>query len=338
LPRVELVPASAAGRPERYGVPPAKLLDLVERLDRDRHFDAIIIRAFTVAALAVDRPTLAGRLWSTYVVEPERDVDDPAHRAELSRIARRSRWLVAQSQPMRELTERVASDARGKVILLPPGIPGVAAPRVDPDHPVGRIVYLGKLHPFYSIPAVVAAFRALREEEPALEMELLGDKIDGGPLGPAWAGEVADLLRSTPGLAWHGAVPREEVAHRLAEGGVAVSCWDYRYGTRMNDLVVSTKLLDYAAVGMPIVLNRTQAQVSILGADYPLFIDGPDDLRGALRRALGDPAAYREASLRTYEAARAFTYESLAATLRPLLHAEAARHRGTGGTDPAGPR
>jgi glycosyltransferase involved in cell wall biosynthesis len=306
-------------------VPPAKLLDLVERLDRDRHFDAIILRSFTVAALAVDRPKLADRLWSTYVVEPERDVDDPVHRAALSNIARGSHRLIAQSEPMRELTEQVAPEARGRVVLLPPGIPDVAGPRVDPDRPVRRLVYVGKLHPFYSIPAVVAAFRALHHEDSALSMAVLGDKFDGGPLGPAWAAEVEGLLRSTPGLAWHGAVSRDEVARRLADGGIAISCWDYRYGTRMNDLVVSTKLLDYAAAGMPIVLNRTQAQVSILGTDYPLFIDGPDDLERVLRRGLEDPAVYREASERTWQAARAFTYESLAATIGPLLHDEARR-------------
>lgn len=325
LPRVEVIPSTAAGVSGRHSVLPPKLLDLVERLDRDRHFDAVIIRSFALALQAVERSSIRDRLWSTYVVEPERDLDDPAHRAALRAIARGSRWLVAQSEPMRELTEQVVPEARGRVLILPPGIPTSNGVAVDPARPVRRLFYVGKLHPFYSVPAIIDAFIALRERDPALELEVLGDKVNGGPLGEDWVADVRQRLTTTPGVIWRGAVPREEVGARLAAGGVAISAWDYRYGPRMNDLVISTKLLDYAAVGMPVVLNRTQAQVSILGSDYPLFIDGPDDLRDMLARALDDPEVYRLASERSVLASRAFAYPKLYQRIAPHLH---------GGEDP----
>lgn len=320
--RLEIIPSTAAGRPDRYGVQPAKLLDLVERLDRDRHFDAIILRSFALTWLAVERHSIRSRLWSTYVVEPERDLDDASHVAQLGRIARGSRWLVAQSEPMRELTERVVPESRGRVLLLPPGISGLAGPRVDPRNPVRRLFYVGKLHPFYSIPAVLDAFTALRAQDNGLELHVIGDKVDGGPLGPDWAAQVDHRLRTTPGVKWVGAIPREDVGRRLASGGIAISAWDYRYGSRMNDLVVSTKLLDYAAVGIPTVLNRTESQIAILGADYPLFIDGPDELARVLARALADPVVYAAAAERAYEAARRFTYPALYQQIAPALRGE----------------
>ncbi len=323
MDRLEVIPSSAGGRPDGYGMPTANLLDLVERLDRDRRFDAIILRSFDLARLAVDRAAIRGRLWSAYIVEPERDVDDPSHREAVRRIARGSRWLVAQTEPMRELTERVAPEVRGRVLLLPPGIPEPVGPRVDPAQPRRHLFYVGKLHPFYAIPAVLDAHAVLRRADPELELEVIGDKIDGGTLGTGWASDVERRLRTSPGVSWVGAIPREEVRTRLAKGGVAISAWDYGHGSRMNELVVSTKLLDYASVGIPIVLNRTQAQASILGDDYPLFIDGPGDLVEVLGRALSDPEAYRSAAERAFEAARSFTYPAVYGGISAALHAAA---------------
>ena len=78
---------------------------------------------------------------------------------------------------------------------------------------------------------------------------------DGG-----WADDLERRLVTTPGVTWHGAVSRDEVTRLLGRGGIALSLWDYRHGDRMNDLVVSTKLLDYCRAGLPVVLNRPAAQ------------------------------------------------------------------------------
>ncbi|MDK7243625.1 hypothetical protein, partial [Neisseria subflava] len=42
-------------------------------------------------------------------------------------------------------------------------------------------------------------------------------------------------------------------------------------------LEISTKVLESCAVGVPPLLNRTVAHEELLGADYPLFVDGVRD-------------------------------------------------------------
>jgi glycosyltransferase involved in cell wall biosynthesis len=158
-----------------------------------------------------------------------------------------------------------------------------------------------------------------------LEFHVAGDKIMPHPDDPAYQKRLAETLDSTPGVVWHGSLSREATMAMLAEGGVALNLWDYRYGPRMNDLVVSTKLLDYAAVGIPIVLTRTSAQEDILGRDYPLFVDEVDEALPVLRRVLADPAVYRAAAERTYAASRRFTTEAIHELIAPALAEARAR-------------
>jgi glycosyltransferase involved in cell wall biosynthesis len=320
LPRVELLEPDRASRwRSPYGLGIADALDLIERLDRHRPFDAIVLRSFELCLAAVERPRLRDRLWSCYVLEPERGIDDPTYLAEMARIAVGSRYLVAQSEEMRALTEWAVPAARGRTILLPPAIPAAPAHRADPDRIVRRLIYTGKFHPFYQVDRLVEVFGELRAALPELEFHVVGDKIHRPKDDAAYAPSVEQALTSTPGLVWHGAIPRDEVEALVARGGIALSLWDYRHGSRMNDLVISTKVLDYASVGVPVVLNRTAAQETMLGADYPLFVRRADEALPLLRRLFTDPALYRVAAEATFSGSRAFTYPAVFDRLEPFL-------------------
>ena len=167
----------------------------------------------------------------------------------------------------------------------------------------------------------------LRRDEPTLEFHVAGDKFMRPDEDPGYPERLEALLRTTPGVVWHGSLSREATTALVAEGGIALNLWDYRFGPRMNDLVVSTKLLDYAAAGVPIVLTRTPTQAALLGEDYPLFVAEVDDALPLLRRVLADADLYRAAADRAYEASRAYTYPAVHELIAPYLagHADARR-------------
>jgi len=322
LDRVEVVDAHPRLAARALGLTTTQALDLIERLDDDRRYDAIVLRSFQLCLRATERARLRGRVWSAYILEPERDPDDATYRAEMARIAEFSRHVVVQSEAMRRLLESIVPEARGRTVLLPPAIPSQPPVRADPRHPVHRLLYTGKFHPFYPVDRMIDIATQLRAEElPDLELHVAGDKIVRLADDPAYAPALERRLRGTPGVVWHGGLSREATGRLLGEGGVALSLWDYRHGSHMNDLVVSTKLLDYAAVGLPVVLTRTPTQVELLGPDYPLFVDDLDDAASLVRLALTDPATYRATAERTFAASRAFTYPAIHATIAPLLDA-----------------
>ena len=318
LPRVRLVDAHPRLAARTLGLTTTQALDLIERLDRARPFDAILLRSLQLCLVAADRPILRNRMWSCYILEPERDPDDPAYREQMTRIAAASKFVVVQSEGMRRLLESVVPEARGKTVLLPPGIPAEAGPRADLSRPVPRLLYTGKFHPFYPVERMIDFLTELRAELPDLEFHVAGDKIMPIEDDPGYQARLRSRLETTPGVVWHGSLPRERVVDLLAEGGVALNLWDYAHGPQMNELVVSTKLLDYASVGVPVVLTRTPTQVELFGADYPLFVDRVDDALALLRRVLTEPDLYRSTGERVFEASRAFTY--------PAIHSLIAAH------------
>ena len=131
LPRVRLVDAHPRLAARTLGLTTTQALDLIERLDRARPFDAILLRSLQLCLVAADRPSLQNRMWSCYILEPERDPSDPEYREQMTRIAAASKFVVVQSEGMRRLLESVVPEARGKTVLLPPGIPAEAGPRAD---------------------------------------------------------------------------------------------------------------------------------------------------------------------------------------------------------------
>ena len=316
LKRVELIAREGEGDVEVLS--PSGAVDLLEALDRRDPFDVVLIRSFEVCREAVARGLFAGRLISCYVLEPERDLDSAEHRADIARIAEGSRFVAVQSPQMRDLLLSIAPIPEACVVLLPPAIPATQR-RADPNRPARRLWYTGKFHPFYRIDELIDVFVGLHRVDPALEFHLIGDKVFRPPDDPDYPPRLRTRLRSTPGITWHGALPRDDVQRELARGGVALSVWDYRHGSRTNDLVVSTKLLDYASVGLPVVLSPTAAQVALLGSDYPLYAPDGSDLTTVIRLALDDPAVYRAAAARTWEMARQFSVERVYESIRPAL-------------------
>ena len=217
LPRVELIPAQRAVRRKvgANGIATNEVLSLIERLDREKPFDVILIRSFEVAQAAVRSQRLRDRLWSTYVLEPENDPKSAAHVRDLTEIATGSRYLVAQSEEMRALTEAIVPAARGKTILLPPAIPAAPARRADPDRIVPRLIYTGKFSPFYPVRQMIGFFQELRAEIPGLEFHVVGDKIHRPREDPTRA---PPGTRPDPhgwrGLAWRAAARPGRAARR----------------------------------------------------------------------------------------------------------------------------
>ncbi|HEY5628519.1 MAG TPA: hypothetical protein VIR16_03330, partial [Candidatus Limnocylindrales bacterium] len=329
LPRVRLVDPRSRRLPDPSGMTVPVAIETLQRLDHEQPHDIVLVRAYDVCMEAVNRGAFKGRLWSCYILEPERDLTDPAYIAGMTKIAQASRHVVCQSEEMRALLESVVPAAIGKTILIAPGIPTDAASRPDPGVVVPRMIYAGKFHRFYPVLRMIDMLTTLRADHPSLEFHVAGDKFHRPKGDTRYASELGRALSSTPGVIWHGGIGRDDVEAMVAKGGIAMSLWDFQHGPGMNNLVISTKLLDYCSVGIPVILNRTAAQEDVLGADYPLFVNAVDEALPLLRRLLSDPGLYRDASERTFAGSRRFTYPAIQRLLGPYLDRLAAELSGS---------
>ncbi len=316
LPRVRVVGAASAAP-----LTPEQALDELERLD-DRHdFDIVVLRGYALARQAVARPRLAGRLWIYLTDIPQDPLTlSEADRARISDIAERCDRLLCQTEQLRSHLEAIAPAAATKSVLLPPMVAPVFSEVGDARAATGgrvrRLFYAGKFAPGWGVLELVAAYARLRARHPTLELHIAGDKVHDPPDEPAFKSEVESALTSTEGLVWHGGVTRARVAGLLGDADVALSARDQRLD---NSLELSTKLLEYAAAGVPAVCNRVPLHVDLFGDDHPLFVDGLDDLEIVLDKIISDPQEWQRARATGRQVATEFGYDRVAERLGPHL-------------------
>jgi hypothetical protein len=122
-------------------------------------------------------------------------------------------------------------------------------------------------------------------------------------------------LTTTPGVHWAMGKSREATLALIAQHDVALG---WRSPELDDSLELSTKLLEYGAIGTPAVINRTQMHEELLGADYPLFASSRDELERVIIEA-------RDASVRTLAAQRLsglverYRFSAVAQRLAPYI-------------------
>ncbi len=306
--------------------------ELLARLDAEEPHDLVVVRGRVVTAATAKSGLFAGRLWP-YLTDVPQSVPGltPAAAEELGMIAAAARYLLCQTEELRCFLEGSIPAACGKCVLLPPILAEIPASRAATaaGSPL-RLVYSGKFAPRWNTLEMTELPALLAARGVSAELHMIGDKIHDG------LGEYQQRMRAAlerPGVTWHGGHSRED-ALRLA-----ASC-DIGLGWRHPDLdaslELSTKVLEYGALGLPVILNRTPMHEGLLRADYPLFTASLADVVDASAAAAADPGLFRLAADRTGRAAEQFTLERAAERLRGYLARAVPRAAALGGPGDAG--
>jgi len=326
-------------------VPVAAVPGLLAALDEENPHDLVVLRGRAVTAATAESGAFGGRLWP-YLTDVPQSVPEltPAAAEELGMIAAASRYLLCQTEELRCFLEGSIPAACGKCVLLPPilgGIPdgrGAAAART----PL-RLVYSGKFASRWNTLEMTELPALLADRGVAAELHMIGDKIHNSPAG--YQQRMRAALDSD-GVTWHGGHSREEALRLAASCDIGLS---WRHPDLDASLELSTKVLEFGAIGLPVILNRTPMHEGLLGADYPLFAASLGDVAAAAAAAGADPALYRLAADRTGRAAEHFTLEHATERLRGYLSravggvrgarggGQPPRERGVPGGRPPGP-
>jgi glycosyltransferase involved in cell wall biosynthesis len=329
-------PVAAAAAPE-----------LLARLDAEAPHDLVVLRGRAVTAAAAKSGAFAGRLWPYLTDVPQSVPGLTAEAAEeLGMIAAASRLLLCQTEELRCFLEGSIPAACGKCVLLPPilaeipearataaaGGPGksdaAAGGPGKSDTAAGtplRLVYSGKFAPRWNTLEMTELPGLLAARGVAAELHMIGDKIHNAP------GDYQQRMRAaldTTGVVWHGGHSREDALRLAASCDIGLG---WRHPEMDASLELSTKVLEYGAIGLPVILNRTPMHENLLGADYPLFAASLTDVVDAAAAAAADPPLYRRAAERTSRAAQQFTLDRAADRLRGYL-ARALPARGAAST------
>lgn len=260
------------------------------RLDQMEPFDVVLVRGSAIAKALTRTGRFDGRLWPYVIDVPGPEVTPTATElAELAEIAMASDRMLVQTEDSRAYMEYRVPESVGKCFVILPMIPDDLRPlegrRAHVDTLVG--VYSGKFAMPWRTLELAALPEQLGSRGISLALSMVGDKIMHSAVQPNWKKAMSRALRDSPGLLWTGGMAREDALAYCRTAQVGFS-WRARELDSTHE--ISTKVLEYCAMGVAPVLNRIQAHVDLLGEDYALFVeDDPRSVADAVARVAHDP-------------------------------------------------
>jgi len=315
-PQITLEPPSTG----RVLKPPDAVAQLVA-LDDRIGFDLVLLRGAAVTDEAIENGRFDGRIWFYYI--PPHSAPPGSDVARLERRGAAADRILCQTETIRARVEASVPHFGSKLVLLPPMIPPIDPGAIQPpaSGPVRKLFYAGKFSPEYFFLEMVNLFQRLHADDPGLEFHVAGDKVHNPPADPDFRPAAEHALRETPGLVWHGAVERQAVRRLLGACDIALSI---RHPSMDASTELSTKILEYGSAGSAVLLNRNPIHVGLLGADYPLLVQGIDEAVEAVRAVSADPSLRADAQRRCHDASLRHTFERVAGQLAP--HVRPRRH------------
>ena len=293
-------------------------------VDAERRHDLVVLRGRALVSAAARDGAFDGRLWS-YLTDVPQAVPavTPKAAEDLTVIAKASRYLLCQTEELRCFLEGSVAAACGKSVLFPPVLPadiGSERTPASPGTPL-KLVYTGKFAPRWNTLEMTRLPALLAARGVTAEVHMVGDKIHDDPRDAGYKRRMRAALgevgtQGVAGVTWHGGQPRAEAMRLAGSCDIGLS---WRHPELDASLELSTKVLEFGQLGLPVILNRTPMHEALLGADYPLFAASLDDVADVAAACAADRSVYALAAARTSAAARDCSLEAAAGRLRGYL-------------------
>lgn len=181
--------------------------------------------------------------------------------------------LVVQSETAKRVLESLLDYPASCIHVVPP----VVFPQAD----VGRnapkqtdLVYAGKIDKEYGLEWFQALVREMGDD-PDLRAVLIAGKDTGRSRHPAFF-RAFDTLRDdlrkdlVPGVAVFEGLGHAAAQAQMARARFGFCLRDSRYDDVFE---ISTKIIEFCAMGVPPILNDTALNRDLLGTEYPYFVD-----------------------------------------------------------------
>ena len=293
---------------------------LIEEIDRRLRYDAIIIRSIETALCLSSIPQIASRMW-VYMTDPMRHTSK-SEKAKLKIIFESCNRFLCQTEEAKEAFMQIIEiDRADEITILPPMIPAVRSQKRLQLGSPPRLGYSGKFSPSYMIKEMIDAFEKIRRQIPEAEFHIVGDKFHNAPPVKNFVKDITHSLQYTKGVIWHGGVSRAEANEILSHVHVASSLRDKTFD---NSLEMSTKILEYSALGIPVLMNPSSVQYGIFGPDYPCYVESESEFIDKFIELTSSPELYGKVSEHVRGIAKQFTFKSILGKLMPLLKTDSA--------------
>jgi glycosyltransferase involved in cell wall biosynthesis len=227
--------------------------------------------------------------------------------------------VITVHEPYRQELIARGADAQKVVVVMNSLDEQLLPPVVDrPDSSPFEVVYHGTITPHYGVSLLVEAFARIRDAVPAARLALLGE-------GDALADVEARIdrlgLRSAVTLSYS-YLPQHEALERIRGASVGVIP---NLPIRLNRFALSTKLLEYCALRVPVVCADLPTIRAHFGDAELRFFRAGDvaALAEALMDVASNPAAAEARVASAAERSKLYSWSHFAERYGDLLEAAA---------------
>jgi glycosyltransferase involved in cell wall biosynthesis len=132
------------------------------------------------------------------------------------------------------------------------------------------ITYPGSLNWHQGVDVAITAFAKIHDQIPDAEFHIYGE-------GPAKQSliRLADSLGLGNRVVFHGLLPTEQIVQVMADTDLAVE--PKRAGSQFGNEALSMKIFEFMAVGVPLVVSRTQIHQYYYTDDLVKYYDGDNE-------------------------------------------------------------
>lgn len=295
------------------------MADLAVELDRANQYDVIIVRGLDIAIQLLNNPSVITKCWM-YLTDIPQSLEEYSVelRIKLTNIAKACNTLLCQTQGFKVLWKAlVPSLEENKFRIYSPVIPDI--PKWVPsivERPT-RAIYAGKFKSDWMTLEMAELWSSVHSQVLGSELLMIGDKIHNEPNYPDYQKLMLQALEHTKGLSWLGPQSRDVVQQQLQQARVGLS---WRTESMNNTVEYSTKLLEYGGAGCAAIVNRNPLHEELLGSNYPLFVNSPEEFIHQLARALSDPLVAQQAANILKDLAQRHTFSMRVAEIRQWLN------------------
>lgn len=250
----------------------------------DGEFDFILCRGYQFCKALASHEATCGRLIVYWTGLDASMIEQRNPLVKL--IAENNVKVIAQTVFVKMALEVFGGVYSGNMFVVPPMIDmeGTTARLPDDGTPAITLSYAGKVDKDYLVLNLLEfAGKRVGGCQRIIKVDFLEGKLTASHEDKDFLQVYRNARATAPSeyVTFHENVPHSEVAMHMKQADLA---WCMRSPKYDTSLEISTKLLEYAALGVPPILNCNKVNISVFGQDYPLYANDPMGAYGVIAR------------------------------------------------------
>ncbi|MDH4619658.1 glycosyltransferase family 1 protein [Brevibacillus sp. AY1] len=291
-------------------------------LDQKKAYDFVLVRGRNDAhKLLQYKDSLSKKL---LYLATQYNLQDPYIMSRTDYLFRNSRMIFFQTEPNAERYRQYqlnkgsysTQELDRKIKVLPQFVEHSKEEiqKRNEDDPL-HLIMAGVIRPRYGLSVAVKAIQLIRKQHPRARLRVLYPSIVG-----KYRKRAVQLLR-TPGVSDNGQKSMWKTKKMIVNSGIGLALLFDKTSDQNPSHSYLSRILEYMALGVPVLTTKTIGNVALLGEQYPLFVISAYDIQHQYQR-LCDPDFYQEMSDYVKERGSRFLADNAVEPFWAALHTE----------------